>query len=158
MPITRTRIDDELARFLASGLAITVATRDGDLQPDGAWAWAVRVGEGGTELTVFLYEEAAAAMLRNLETWPEIALVLDQPTSHRACQVKGRYVSSRRARAAERAEIERQVEAFRDDLEGIGLPRALNAGWRFWPAVALRVEVTDVFEQTPGPGAGAPLP
>ena len=155
---TKAPIDDDLARFLESGLAITVATRDAQMQPDGSWAWAVRVEEEGFELSVFLYEEAAAAMLRNLTVHPEIAIVLDQPTSHRACQVKGRFVASRPARPQERAEIERQVGLFRIDLGGIGLPEGLTAGWVLWPATALRVRVTDVFEQTPGPGTGGRLP
>jgi hypothetical protein len=155
---TKIPIDEPLARFLESGLAITVATRDGELQPDGSWAWAVRVEDGGVEVSVFLYEEAAAAMLRNLTVHPEIAIVLDQPTSHRACQVKGTFLSSRAVRFEEKAEIERQVGLFRADLEAIGLPEGLTAGWVLWPATALRVRVTDVFEQTPGPGTGGRLP
>ena len=153
-----TRIGDEVAGFLESGLAITVATRDGELQPDGAWAWAVRVEEGGTHHSVFLYEKAAAAMQRNLERHPEIAIVLDQPTSHRACQVKGTFLSARLTLAEEHAEVERQVGLLRADLETIGLPSTLTAGWTTWPAVAFRVQVQDVFEQTPGPGTGGRLP
>jgi hypothetical protein len=155
---TKTPIDETLARFLESGLAITVATRDGELQPDGSWAWAVRVEDGGAEVSVFLHEEAAAAMLRNLAAHPEIALVLDRPTSHRACQVKGTFLSARAARSEDKAEIERQVGLFRADLEAIGLPEGMTAGWVLWPATALRVRVTDVFEQTPGPGTGGRLP
>lgn len=157
MATTNAPINDELARFLESGLAITVATRDGELQPDGAWAWAVRVEDGGATLTVFLYEKAAAAMRPNLDSHPEIAVVLDQPTSHRACQVKGNVVGYRAAEASERVLVERQVQGFRADLENIGIPAALTAGWSYWPAVALRVEVGHVFEQTPGPGTGGPL-
>ena len=36
-------------------------------------------------------------------------------------------------------------------------PRAVASGWSFWPAVAIRVRVTAVFEQTPRPGTGHPL-
>src|SRR5262245_13615998 len=96
-------------------------------------------------------------MLRNLKSYPQIALDFDRPTSHRACQVKGLYVSSRRARAEERAEVERQLERFADDLEEIGIPRAMLSGWQAWPCTALEVRVTELFEQTPGPGAGEPL-
>ena len=96
-------------------------------------------------------------MLRNLKAHPEIALALDQPTSHRACQVKGRFVSTRRGKSTERAEVERQVNAFFTDLEAIGIPRAMVAGWKIWPCVAIELRVTQLFEQTPGPGAGEPL-
>jgi len=150
-------IPEDLGAFLESGLAIVVATRDGDLEPDGAAALAVRVHEDRAGVTVFFYHEAAAQMLLNLESHPEIALDLDLPTTHRACQVKGRYVASRPAREEERPEIERQVEGLATDLEAIGIPRAMMAGWVTWPCTALEMRVTELFEQTPGPGAGEPL-
>ena len=150
-------IPEELGAFLESGLAIVVATRNSDLEPDGAAALAVRVHENRATLTVFFFHEAATEVLRNLESHPEIALDLDLPTTHRACQVKGLYLSSRPAREEERPEIERQVEGFVADLEAIGIPRAMMAGWVLWPCTALEVRVTELFEQTPGPGAGEPL-
>lgn len=150
-------VSEELATFLESGLSITVATRDGEMQPDGALAWAARVHDDRTHLTLFLYEKAAKEMLRNLKAHPLIAIAFDRPTTHRACQVKGVYLSSRRARAAERAVVERQVEGFAADLEGIGIPRAMTAGWATWPCTAFEMRVTELYEQTPGPGAGEPL-
>lgn len=153
----KTRISDELASFLESGLAIVVATRDAELQPYCAWGWAAKVERDRSVLTVFLYEDAAREMLKNLEAHPEIAIDLDLPTSHRACQLKGFHESSRPARASERALVEKQVEAFSADLDRIGIPRAMTAGWETWPCTALEVRVTELYEQTPGPGAGEPL-
>jgi hypothetical protein len=150
-------IPDELATFLESGLSIVVATRDGALQPDGAVAWAARVHDDRRRMTVFLHEQAVREMLANLESHPEIALDFDRPTSHRACQVKGLHVRARRARASERALVERQVHAFAADLEAIGIPLAMTAGWNTWPCMALELRVTQLFEQTPGPGTGEPL-
>ncbi len=150
-------ISAELAAYLESGLSITVGTRDGELSPDGARAWAVRIDPDGAHLTVFVHGRAAPALLRNLERHPEIALAFDRPVDNRACQVKGRFESSRRARPGERAEVERQADGFLAQLEAIGIPRALTAGWAVWPAVALRLRVTELYEQTPGPGAGEPL-
>jgi len=150
-------ISDPLACFLEHGLSITVATRDDELQPDGATAWAALVDGDRTHLTVFLYEKAVPPVLRNLEQHSEIAVLFDRPTEHRACQLKGRFVSSRPGRAAERSQVERQVEAFREELEAIGIPRAMTAGWSYWPCVAIRFRVERLFEQTPGPGAGEPM-
>lgn len=155
--LPKPEISAELGEFLESGLAIVVATRDRKLAPDGRAAWAVQVGADRHHLTLFAHEGAARDLLVNLEAQPEIAINLDRPTTHRACQVKGRYVSSRRARPAERALVERQIEAFVADLEVIGVPRTLMAGWKKWPCRALEIEVTHIFEQTPGPGAGEPI-
>jgi hypothetical protein len=151
------RISQELAHFLESGLSVVLGTRNGDLEPDGAVAWAIRVHERGDRVTVFLHEIAAREVLRNLKSHPEIAIDLDQPTSHRACQVKGLYQSSRRARPDERALVLRQLDLFATDLEAIGIPRRMTEGWKVWPCRALDVKVTQLFEQTPGPGTGGPL-
>lgn len=150
-------ISAELAEFLESGLSITAGTRDDQLQPDGARAWAMRVHEDGAHLTVYFYSKAAPAILRNLETCPLLALSIDRPTDSRACQIKGTFVGSRRGRAGERAEVTRQVEGFLDGLAAIGIPRAMTEGWQFWPCVAVDIRVAELFEQTPGPGAGDPL-
>ena len=150
-------LSEAMSSFLESGMSITVATRDGNLAPDGAPAWAARVHEDATGLTLFLYEEAGRRMLRNLEAHPGIAILFDRPSQTRACQVKGMFLSSRKARAAERAEVERQFDALAADLEAIGIPRAMTAAWKHWPCLAFDVRVTALFEQTPGPGAGEPL-
>ena len=154
----RRLISDELAGFLQSGVSINVATRDDELQPEGAIAWAARVHDDRSHVTVFLPESSGRAMLRNLKVHPEIAIVFDKATSHRACQVKGRFVSTRRSKVAERAEVERQLDELFVDLEMIGIPRAMAAAWKIWPCVAIEMRVTQLFEQTPGPGAGEPLP
>jgi hypothetical protein len=151
------RIGEELAAYLQAGISITVATRDGDLRPDGARGWAVRVHEDREHLTVFVYEAAAGAVLRNLESHPEIALAFDRPADNRACQLKGLFVRSRRARDDEEAEVARQVDGFLRELEALGIPRAMTGGWKSWPCAALELRATHLYEQTPGPGAGEPL-
>lgn len=154
---TKPLITDELAGFLESGLSITVGTRDGELESDAARGWAVRVHHDHTHLTVFVFDQAADALLRNLALYPQVALAIDRPTDNRACQVKGHFVSSRPARFDEEAEVERQVDGFLKELEMLGIPRAMTAGWRSWPCVAIELRVTQLFEQTPGPGAGEPM-
>lgn len=147
----------EFATFLESGLSVVVAVRDSALRPDGARAWALKVHDDRIHLTTFLFSKAAPALLRKLKSHPEIAMAIDRPTDSRACQVKGEFVGSRRARVAERAEVERQVDGFLNELEALGIPRALTGGWEFWPCVAIELRVTEIFEQTPGPGAGEPM-
>ncbi|HET7903650.1 MAG TPA: pyridoxamine 5'-phosphate oxidase family protein [Candidatus Eisenbacteria bacterium] len=150
-------LTDPIAEFIQAGLSISVATCDRALEPDGAYACAARVHEDRAHVTLYLYAEAGTRMLRNLRSHPEIAVLFERPTDHRACQVKGTFLSSRRARVGERAEVERQVDGFAAELEAIGIPRAMIAGWKRWPCTALEIRVRELFEQTPGPGAGEPL-
>ena len=50
-----------------------------------------------------------------------------------------------------------QWNGFLGSLEQIGIPRAATTSWVTWPAVAIRLRVNALFNQTPGPNAGAPI-
>jgi hypothetical protein len=43
---------------------------------------------------------------------------------------------------------------FRAELSAIGVPSTLSEAWIIEPTVAVQISVSDVFDQTPGPGAG----
>jgi hypothetical protein len=87
-----------------------------------------------------------------------VAISFGRPSDDRACQVKGRFVESRPASEAERHVIEGQLAGLGHQLELLAIPIEAFSGWPHWPAVAFKIEVNAVFDQTPGPGAGAPLP
>ena len=149
-------LDEALRAFLEGGLAIHIGSRTTSLEPNGARAAAVRV-EDSVHFTVYVAEVAAARVLPDLRANGLAAVVFVRPADDRACQIKGMFLSARRARPAERAVIEAQWSAFLANLEQIGIPRAMSRGWATWPAVAVRLRASAVFDQTPGPGAGAPM-
>lgn len=148
-------IDATLAAFLQEGLGVYVGTRNAALEPSGARGVAVAVEAGGTHLLVYVAEVAAARILPDLDANGQIAVSVARPRDDRACQVKGMFAGARAAEAAERDGVLDQWERFRSALEYIGISRQITNGWVAWPAVAVRLKVTAVFEQTPGPGAGA---
>ena len=150
-------IDRELAAFLEEGLVVHLGTRNAHLEPNGARVTAVMVDADGSHVTAYVPKVAAGRVLRDLEDNNLAALVFVRPTDDRACQVKGVFVGSRAASARERAAVIAQWDRVRQGLERVGFPRALSDSWTIWPSVALRVRVTDLFNQTPGPGAGASL-
>jgi len=150
-------IPDDLADFLQSGIAISMATRDRQLAPSGARVWAASVDGDRSHLTAFVLADAAPRVLGDLQDNGQAAISFARPADHRTVQVKGTYVESRSALDAERAEVDRQVAGFFRELEGIGIPRAMFASYRWWPAVAIRLRVAAFFNQTPGPGAGERL-
>ncbi|HEY8549669.1 MAG TPA: pyridoxamine 5'-phosphate oxidase family protein [Vicinamibacterales bacterium] len=150
-------IPDELAAFLQSGISISLATRDAALMPSGARVWAVKVDEDRVHLTAYVRHDASARVLADLEHNGQAALCFGRPADHRTVQVKGTFVEARPADEGERAEIDRQVGGFLYELEGIGIPRAMFGKYVWWPATAIRIRVHELFNQTPGPGAGEPL-
>lgn len=150
-------IDEALAGFLQEGLGIHLGTRDQRLAPNGARALAARVETGGAELAVYLARVAARRLLPDLEANGQAAVVFARPRDDRACQVKGTFLGVRRVRESERAAVTAQWHGFLTNLETIGIPRATLQQWATWPLVAVRLRVTAVFEQTPGPAAGTQL-
>jgi hypothetical protein len=151
-------ISSDLAAFLESGISIHIATRAEGLEPNGARVAAVAVDADGTHVTAYIPAIAAGPVIADLEAHRQAALGFGRPSDDRACQVKGIFVGARKASDRERTLIDRQWVAFLADLAHIGFPGQATDGWATWPSVAIRLRVTATFSQTPGPGAGAPLP
>jgi hypothetical protein len=150
-------IDPGLAAFLEQGVGIHIGTRNQQLHPNGARAVAAKVESGGSHLTVYVAEIAPARVRGDLESNGQAAVVFGRPEDERACQVKGVFVDIRAATENERPLLEKQWDGFMNQLEMIGIPRVSAANWTTWPAVAIRLKVTTIFEQTPGPHAGAQI-
>jgi hypothetical protein len=150
-------IDARLASFLEEGLGIHIGTRDERLHPQGARGVAAHVESGGERLVVYVSEVAASRLLTNLRSNRQAAVAFGRPTDDRACQVKGEFIDARSATGDEHALVHAQWNAFLEKLEQIGIPRVTSAAWVTWPAVAILLKVTALFEQTPGPQAGAPI-
>ena len=102
-------------------------------------------------------EVAAGRVLPDLQANGAAAVVFARPVDDRACQIKGIFAGSWPAVADERRFVTQQWEAFLDNLEKIGIPRVGASGWITWPSVVIRIRATTIFEQTPGPQAGAQL-
>jgi hypothetical protein len=150
-------IDKELAEFLQEGVAIHVGTRNERLEPNGARVTAVAVEGGGTHIVVYVPTAAAGRVLPDLQANGQAALVFGRPTDDRACQVKGVFENVRDVTDTDRALALGQWERSLASFEQIGIPRTLSTSWSVWPCVAVRLRVTALFNQTPGPGAGAPI-
>ena len=150
-------IDRDLAAFLQEGVGIHIGTRNAALQPNGSRALAVTVESDGLHVVVYAAQVAAARVLPDLEDNAQIAIGFGRPTDDRACQVKGVVTGIRDATEAERSVVTAQWDGFLGCLEQIGIPRVATATWVTWPAVVIRVRVNALFNQTPGPGAGAPI-
>ena len=112
---------------------------------------------GGTHLVLFLTTLASRSVLPDLQSTGQAAVCFARPPDERACQIKGEFAGAREASEGERAIVEGQWARWLDRLTTIGFSRATFGHWPSWPCVAIHVRVTAIFNQTPGPGAGAPL-
>jgi hypothetical protein len=150
-------LSQQLASFLEEGLAIHIASRNTRLEPNAARVAALKVEPDLKHVVAFVPQAGVGAVLADLHDNGQIAIVCARPPDERGCQVKGAFVDAREATDAERGIVAAQWERFRDRLEMVGLPRAATDTWVIWPALAIRMRVQALFDQTPGPGAGAPI-
>ena len=150
-------IHGELAAFIQEGVGIYIGTRNGALEPNGARALASLLEQDGARLVIYLADEAAVRILPDLESNGQAAVTFGRPIDERAIQVKGTFVGARPAREDERPALDAQWDNVSRSLEMIGVPRAARSAWPKWPATAITLEPTAIFEQTPGPSAGTKL-
>jgi len=151
-------LDRQLADFLEDGLAIYIASRNAELEPNGAHVVALKVEGDLQHVVAFVPSVSAGPVLDDLRSNGQVAVVCTRPPDEKVCQVKGVFTGVRDAGPDERPWVVAQWERFRDKLEAVGLPRAPTDAWVIWPCVAIRFRANALFDQTPGPGAGAPLP
>lgn len=150
-------LDEALASFLQEGLAIHIGTRNDRFEPNGARVPAVTVGEDRQHLVVFIPDAVAGQVLPDLRSNGQAAVCFARPIDEQACQVKGVFVAERPGTAADEPEVMRQWHGFTQQLKAVGIPEVTASLWRMWPCVAVTIRVTELYNQTPGPGAGAPM-
>ena len=134
-----------------------LGTRNERLEPNGARVVAVRVEDDGRHVVAYVHAAAGPQVVPDLESNGHAAIVFSRPPDERACQVKGVAGGVRVAGEDERVFVEAQWARWIDRLTTIGCQRVTFDHWPTWPCIAVRVRVDAIFNQTPGPGAGAPL-
>lgn len=147
-------LPDQVIELLQTGVSVVVGTRDAAMMPECTRAWGIHLGPDLATVTIFLSEAISRKTLENLRDNGMIAVTCTRPTDHVTCQLKGRIRSIRPVTAHDREVSLRWHRDFMGELRAIGVPPELSEAWIAEPALAVEIDVTDVFDQTPGPGAG----
>jgi hypothetical protein len=157
-PEPHPRLSDELVALVHSGVAVSVATRDGESRPAVTRAWGPQLSEDGRTLTLCLIAPPGSTTRANLEDNKAIAIGLSPPTIARAVQLKGVALEVREPRPEDIERAEAHMDAFCAEAETIGVSPTLARRLLMAPdflSVTLRID--EVFDQTPGPTAGRRL-
>ena len=150
-------VPPDLLKLLDEPVIMHLGTRNAALEPMSILAFGVeRVGDG-RELTVFVPAATSAETLANLRDNGQLALAIVRPTDHRSLQIKGAWLGERRTAEADHERLSRYRDDLSEEMGLVGVPRSIWRRLLWWPAVALRMEVREVFVQTPGRGAGRRL-
>lgn len=150
---------DNLA-FIQKGISISVASRDVRHVPSLSRALACRLSDDGNRLRIVLARSQSQDVLRDLEKCCAIAVVFTEPSTHRTLQIKGDDATLESPTPADLAIVASSREAFAADILPLGFSREFTGRlFAMEPADAVVVTFTPqtVFQQTPGPQAGAPL-
>ena len=155
------RLDESHAAFIQGGVTVVVCSRNADLMPDVVRGCGCRVSRDRRRVTVLVEPERAGTVLADIAATGMIAVVFSQPSTHLTIQLKGTDAKLVRVTPAERAVADRHLQAWVDELCLIGytpdFARAVR-GRAEQGLAAIAFTPTAAFQQTPGPGAGQPLP
>lgn len=154
-----TNIDEEITEvfeLIRGGAPMAVATADAERRPSCLRGLGADPGPGRT-LTVYVNATLAGRMRADLEVNPRIAVTLSRLPDLRSIQLKGVVRAVRPATAHDHAIRARYLEALAEQLSLAGLPRSLVRRVVAEPCLAIELEAQELFEQTPGAGAGRVL-
>lgn len=147
-------IEPEVAELLESPCSLLVASVDADGLPDAVRGWAVDV-LGPDRVRVLLAADADRT-LANLADGGRMALTTTHFITAVSWQLKGVAASIEEASPADRIRFDAycsgclQIISLAQDMPEAVIARLIPAG-----VVACEMVVEQVFDQTPGPGAGA---
>ena len=154
-----TNFEDELVEvfeLVRGGAPMAVATADAAQRPTCLRGLGVEGGPGCT-LTVYVNAALAERTRADLEVNPRIAVTFSRLPDLRSIQLKGVVRAVRPTTAHDHAIQARYVEALAEQLALAGLPRSLLRRVVTQPSLAIELEAQELFEQTPGAGAGRVL-
>jgi hypothetical protein len=152
-----TPLSEDVTAFLRCGLAIVVATRDDELQPEIARGWGPAVAPGGTAVTLCVSVGPASRTRANLERNGAIAVTCSRPSTYRTVQLKGVATDVRDPSDAELDRVRTHLAAFVEEVAQVGLAPQRARAVLEPDLAAVTLEVRELYDQTPGPNAGSPL-
>ena len=163
-------IPTEIVKFLEGATVAFGATRDDELVPQIHLVESWSVGEDRRTITCLFPENYSKRLLPSLENNGRFSLVALGSTCgpqashppnlsvdfHECYQFKGHFVGLRSAGEGDHPLVERTAERFKALFQPMfGFSDTACAARFGKPALAVTFEVREIYDQTPGPGAGA---
>jgi len=151
-------IPEKIARFLEQRANLAFAgTRNRDLVPFGHRVSGWRIGGDGRTLIAFVSEPFTPGLVESLQENGELALTVEDFPAHETYQFKGRYVRHRPVQRDDIDIVDRIRERFMKSMRAVFpvVPEGIVGSFISKPALAVEFEVSAIYVQTPGPGAGA---
>jgi hypothetical protein len=150
-------IDESVRQLIAEGTATIVATRDDRMRPTLTRGWGVVTSADGAEMKLCIGAPKGSPVRESLAANGAIAITCSRPSTYRTVQVKGEVVKVAAPSAEDRAAVEAQIIAFSAEVEALGMPPDSGRALVDAELIAVTLVPRELFDQTPGPSAGARL-
>ena len=151
-------IDRATVDLLEGGSALTIGTVRSDGVPHAARAWGLDLLAHDPMRVRVLLDAHEAGTIENLEAGASVAVTATSVPTFHSVQLKG---TSRGVTETADGDAERfsgYTQAFYADIEAADrTPRQLVERLSPGDLVVVELDITDVYDQTPGPGAGREL-
>ncbi|HZM14717.1 MAG TPA: hypothetical protein VFE28_01840 [Candidatus Krumholzibacteria bacterium] len=153
-------IPGKIQRFLEEYANVaTSGSRDRDLVPYGHRVIGWRIGADRDSLICLVPAQFTDQLVDNLTDNGQYSVTIEEFPSHETYQFKGRYLRHRDPEPQDHAAHARIVARFQKGVRTMfpELPEQLLRDYMLEPALAVEIQVEEIFLQTPGPGAGTRL-
>ena len=149
----RPLIDEELVRHLQGPVSAFLGTTDATSVPDATRVNGLAALDG-RRLRVLIAADATAARA-NATPGSRVAVLVTDITTYRSVQLKGTVQIASPARTpGDVAVVHHHVSTFTGASDSVGMDSRLAPNLFALDVVPLVVEVDELYDQTPGPGAG----
>ncbi|TPM90941.1 hypothetical protein [Mesorhizobium sp. B2-1-3A] len=151
-------ISKEIDDLLAGPVMILVSTRNAAFRPAiGRGTGAAHVASLGC-IDVLVSRTQWPEVVENAALGAPVAVTMVRPHDYRAFQVKGSILAVSPADDADRARAQNYISEMLVVMEALGVtPHQLSHTLVDSDLLRIRFQPTDVFSQSPGPGAGERL-
>jgi hypothetical protein len=144
--------------FLESGCALIVGTVAADGEPHASRGWGLDVLGDDPPLVRLVLDAGDAVAVEHAAARGQIAVTAASVRTLRSTQLKGTSLGLEASTPELTERADRYIEQFFTDIgETDGTARDVLERLRPAGYVACTIQVEDRFDQTPGPGAGAPI-
>jgi hypothetical protein len=153
-------IPSDIVALIHGPQVMYVATRSQALRPLVRRVAGAIADAASDTVTVFLPDPVNRQTIENATDNGRIAFLLIDAYSHRSYQLKGSYLSSRPSTTADKAVRDLYMEKIAAHMRNwfVPIPDEFWNGVVLDPSTSLSFRVETIFDQTPGPNAGKPVP
>jgi len=147
-------IPQEIVDFIYSGQAGAVGSRDENMVPMLAMCWGTSIRDTEGVVITYVVQEQYEQILKNFHNNGRVTVTLVETTSYRSYQFKGQFLEAR-AMTPDEVDFQRQFrETVVAGFNSGGYPYEVADRYVGRADLAIEFKVEEIFDQTPGPGAG----